>query len=787
MPFKHVADLQRLSFLSSGRGGASQVGKFLTAYPADADTARDLAKRLHEVTVGLGGPRVPDEPQYADGSLVSFRYGAFGRHWLQLRTGRVVPALRRDGRWQVDERGEGHGRRSDAAPAPRARVLRDTYVCVRPLFRSPKGSTWLGFLADDGGGLVIVKEAYAHTMEDLRGVNAQERLRDEFACLRALEPAGIAPRPIDYWETRDSSFLVYRPIEGATFATILSTLAAHGLRPSQDIVRSWAASLCRVVDELHRHGYVSCDIKPSNLVLTSDELFLIDLELAGPPTDGPTGGMGTLGYSSPQQTSRGHGRSTADDVYALGATLLAMATLSDAALLPDLAAVVALESARAPEDRVYRAIARCIDPDPHRRPPSAAAVASHIEGREPAPPAPAPAPPAEPYLALAARIGDRILAEAVRSSTGHTHWRSRHSMMNGQAVPDLYCGSAGIALYLCALFGETGRGELLDEALRCGTWLWECEPPVPRQTRMPGLYFGECGPALLYVKLHLLTGEVAWLERAEAVAAGIPVAEVASPDIMTGLAGVGLLQLALWHASGETGALASARECAGALLARREPDRPVWRFPDDFDVFGGSEYAGFAHGSAGIGYFLAECAAATGEESVRTACGEVADWLVDLAEPALVDGSGLTWPVSDAPRSSYMTAWCHGAPGIARFLLRAHDVTEDPAHLDAALRALRMVARGAAWVGTTQCHGLAGNLDVLIDGFLATGSDEHLAAAAELGENLRIYERPTGWPSDELSTGCLDLMLGEAGVGAALLRLANPRLPHLVSCAAFAP
>jgi class IV lanthipeptide synthase len=302
---------------------------------------------------------------------------------------------------------------------------------------------------------------------------------------------------------------------------------------------------------------------------------------------------------------------------------------------------------------------------------------------------------------------------------------------------------------------------------------------------MPGLYFGDCGPALLYVKLYLLSEDVTWLERARAVAVSVPVDEVASPDVMTGLAGVGLFHLALWHASGDAAALSRASECAHALLVRRCADRPVWRFPDNFDVFGGSEYAGFAHGSAGIGYFLAECAAASGDATVRAACHEVADWLVDLADPALVDGSGMTWPASDAPASSYMTAWCHGAPGIARFLLRAHDVTADPAHLDAALRALRMVARGAPWVGTTQCHGLAGNLDVLVDAFLVTGSDEHLDAANELGENLRIYEKADGWPSDELSTGCLDLMVGEAGVGAAFLRLANPRMPHVISSAAF--
>ena len=793
--FKHVADLKRLSFLSSGRGGYSQVGKFITVYPPDDGAARRIAKALHEATFGLGGPRVPHEPQYADGSLISSRYGAFSQHWLQMPTGRVLPAIRRAGRWEVDQRASERRGASVGAVHPqtvaprqaRPRLLRDKYVRVRSMFSSAKGSTHLGFLDDAcGAKLVMIKEAYAHTMEDLRGVDAQRRLRDEAQWLVELGPARIAPEFIDYWETRDSAFLVYKPIEGATLSSVLATLARHGLRPSHEIVRSWAASLCTIVDKLHRHGLVSCDIKPSNLVVTPDGFFLIDLELAGPPTDVPTGSIGTRGYSSPQQTSLAHGRSTADDVFAIGATLLSMATLTDAAILPDVNAVAGLEAVSHPDDPVYDVVMQCLRDEPTRRPPSAMAIAAALAQPVRRRPRTAKAVP-EAYLGVAVEIGERIVACAAHADAAHSYWLSHHSSMNGQAVRDLYSGSAGIALYLCALFGETRETTFLNEAHRCGAWLWESEPPVPRASPMPGLYFGECGAGLVYLKLYLLSRDVKWLQRAEAVADQVQTSDVASPDIMTGLAGVGLFHLAVWRASGSATSLVRANDCALEILRRRELDRPVWRFPDDYDMFGGSSYAGFAHGSAGIGYFLAELVAATGQMQYRRVCREIADWLLDLAEPALVDGSGLTWPASDARGSSIMTTWCHGAPGIARFLLRAYDVTTESGYLDAALRAVRMVAKGAPWAGSTQCHGLAGNLEAVMDAFLRTGSPDHLQAARALGAGLRSYETPGGWLSDELSTGCLDLMLGEAGIGAAFLRLANPQMPHIVSCAAFEP
>ena len=43
------------------------------------------------------------------------------------------------------------------------------------------------------------------------------------------------------------------------------------------------------------------------------------------------------------------------------------------------------------------------------------------------------------------------------------------------------------------------------------------------------------------------------------------------------------------------------------------------------------------------------------------------------------------------------------------------------------------------------------------------------------------YEEDTGWPSDRPGAWSPDLMVGEAGVGLALLRLADPTRPHALS------
>ena len=297
---------------------------------------------------------------------------------------------------------------------------------------------------------------------------------------------------------------------------------------------------------------------------------------------------------------------------------------------------------------------------------------------------------------------------------------------------------------------------------------------------MPGLYFGDCGPALLYLRLDRATGDRTWLHRARTVARAVDATEVRSPDLMTGLAGVGLLHLSLWRSSGDPDALERAGACAAELIGRRDPDRPAWRLPAGLGPLSGARYPGYSHGSAGIGRFLAEYASITGDEPSRRTCGEIADWIVESARPALDDGTGACWNAIEGTPTPFGATWCHGTAGMACFLFRAHSLTAAPAHLATAVAAARTTA-AARWLGTSQCHGLAGSVEVLVDAAQATDDPEHLAAAHSLLLNLLAYRTAEGWPSDQGSPPSPDLMVGEAGVGAALLRLAVPGTPHLVS------
>jgi serine/threonine protein kinase len=792
VPFKHASTVHELAFLSSGRGGVTQVGKFLTAYPAHDTGAAELAAELHLATNGLAGPHIRSEHRYTDTSLVHIRYGGFTSRRLQLLTGRIVPArMTAMGAIEADDRAEPGPPSAAVALADGARdvgksashLLANRYVRVHQLHASPKGATSIAIDTEERGDfLVVVKEGYAHVMEASDGLDARARLRQEARCLKRLADTGTVPRIRDYWDTADAAYLVYEFVDGEPLGSVLDGLAATGTRPTTLVLAKWIEQLCSLVSTIHREGFVIGDLKPANLIMTEAGFILIDLELGGQVDEALLGGMGTRGYVSLQQADNAVSRTQQDDIFALGATLLAVATTVDCAMLPAPAAVAALERSRDSSSPIYPLIERCLADNPVDRPPDADAVAGIlVASLDESSTSGAVSRRREPtdFLRAATDVGELLIESAQQDSNG-TSWVSPHPIVGGIAGRDLYAGSSGTALFLLQLHRVTGGDDYLRAVVSCANWLGTTVPAVPREGDMPGLYFGVCGPGLLFLRLYQAIGGERWLEHAVRASDESTSMRAHSPDLLTGTAGTGLYNLALWKVTRNDKFLARALDHAHQLNAIAEADGD-WVIPPGHESLSGNAYLGFAHGSAGIGFFLAECALATDSDAVRATVRRVADRTLAAGLSCLIDGSGLTWGTRANEAPSNFSGWCHGAPGIARFLAKAYEATGAVEYLDGAIAAARATA-ARTWHGTTQCHGLAGNADILIDLWQLTGNDTILQNARNLGESLMLFRIHGGWPSEELSTVCPDLMVGQAGVGAAFLRLGCPELPHVAVC-----
>lgn len=254
-------------------------------------------------------------------------------------------------------------------------------------------------------------------------------------------------------------------------------------------------------------------------------------------------------------------------------------------------------------------------------------------------------------------------------------------------------------------------------------------------------------------------------------------------DVEGGAAGALLALLALAEASGESNWRDAATAAGERLLATRAPQ------PEGGAAWVGATgraLAGYAHGAAGIARALAALGAATGDARFSMA---VADALA--FERALFDPARGNWPVrragavSGVERVIWMTAYCHGAPGIAlgRTLLppeaRDERVGEE---LAAAVAATLAAGEGSH---DHLCCGAAGRALALARTALDAGSPE-LGAFAR-GFAASLLERPARLPRSPRDPAAAEagLFRGVGGLAWLALFLDRAQDPALLDPAAL--
>ena len=193
---------------------------------------------------------------------------------------------------------------------------------------------------------------------------------------------------------------------------------------------------------------------------------------------------------------------------------------------------------------------------------------------------------------------------------------------------------------------------------------------------------------------------------------------------------------------------------------------------------------GYSHGACGIGLALLELSEVTGDRRFR----ETADQAIAYEQRWFSARHG-NWPDFremrlNTPESQwgYSVAWCHGAPGIALARLRAWQLSGDPAYRQQAETALRTTAASVGATGPGAgawclCHGTAGNADVLLSAASILDEPSWRQAAEQAAlRGIDTYEgADLPWPPG-VNGGVENpsLMLGTAGVGLFLLRVAAP-------------
>lgn len=380
-------------------------------------------------------------------------------------------------------------------------------------------------------------------------------------------------------------------------------------------------------------------------------------------------------------------------------------------------------------------------------------------------------------LDAARALARDLCARAVPAGEGHEGrralaWPPEHP--GGPVLRDLNVGAAGIVLGLADVAGAVGEACVDDTLPAAARWL-VASAPLPGGP-LPGLYVGEAGIAAALRCAGAVLDDPVLLGAARArsaVAAGLP---HTSPDLYNGTAGRVRAHLLAWQAGGEGVELDRALEGADVLADRaiREPDGTVrWVIPAGHEGPEAGEYHGYAHGVAGIADVLVDVVRLTGEQRFLPLVEAAVAGLARSAGAVLADGSGSSWSVRPGGPLT-QALWCHGGGGIARFLWRAGRLLGDGEVIELARRA-RRAAEATRAVGASQCHGLAGTVELLLDVDDDTGSD---AVLRDLGDLLLCFVVPADEmaPASPLALREDGLMTGRAGVMRSLARLARPEL-----------
>ncbi len=754
--FKFAKNQSTLVQLVAGYTPRANAGKFLTAYPRTAATARALAAALDEVTYGLPGPRVLSDQPFRPNSLVHYRFGVFGG----------VPHLDEDGHLRLGLRAPNGDITADGreiggrppgwiqplfepparvyparAAAPKSVRLGDRYTVSAAVRHAYRGGVFRGTDISTGQA-VIIKQARAHVDAGVDGRDVRDRLRREADALRALSGLAAVPCFVDLLERDCDVFLVESAFSGGRFrdwivptepvdpAGPVRTGAPLKLRRAPREVLAVLIAAGTALAAIHRRGMVVRDFNPNNLVVDAEgdqpRVGLVDFESArfsGSPAELAEPG-GTPAFAAPEQWEPVAPDQRVDS-YAFGATILFAFTGEDPYLWMERVHSVSswLDWGRrrdaVPPEIAELAVALC-DPDPARRPTIENALAVLRAAHPTAPhrergncrtgePQSRLQPLSDAELdAAIGELTERLLSD-VRPAVGRV---AEMSIVGQDTNPsNLHHGAAGLLGVLVQGGKCLADDRLVTRAEEVADWLVSYLEGLPTGGPV-GLHFGAGGPCWSLAEAGIALGRDDLVDRAVNGALALPI-DWPAFDVTHGIAGLGLTLARLWQLTGRPEVRDRLVDIGARLVARCEFDANgiSWRTPASRSVFSGLRNFGFAHGTAGIALFLAHAAEVTGEDIFIATAAQCAESLTGSA--AWTDRAA-SWGVSPDRTTPLMPYWCAGSSGIGTFLVRWGQLGGQPT--DALLRGAARAVEEATWTsGISYCHGLAGNADFLLD------------------------------------------------------------------------
>jgi len=271
-----------------------------------------------------------------------------------------------------------------------------------------------------------------------RDLPALERFHAEVRNARQVSHPNVC-RVYDIGEFDSHLFLAMEYVDGEDLAMLLRRIGRLPTAKANEVARQ----LCAGLGAAHDRGVLHRDLKPSNVMIDGDgRARITDFGLAVRVDDGAVDVSGTPAYMSPEQFE-GRPLTAASDIYALGLILFEIYTgrraleamtvaewrerhLTAAPLLPS-------DADPGIDPNVERAIVRCLEKDPRRRPASVRQLAAALPGGDP--------------LAAALAIGDTPSPAMVAAAGGESALPLRQAVALGMTAILALAATVAISPY----------------------------------------------------------------------------------------------------------------------------------------------------------------------------------------------------------------------------------------------------------------------------------------------------------------------------------------------------
>ena len=295
----------------------------------------------------------------------------------ETRMAPASPVSRSSGRPRSSPRATDHGRFEPGA------VIDDRYRVIGLIGRGGMGEVYRAddLRLDQPVALKFLPDALAQDPDRLA------QFHNEVRTARQVSHPNVC-RMHDIGEVDGHTYLTMEYVDGEDLATSLRRIGRFPEDKATDIARQLAAGLAAA----HDRGIIHRDLKPANVMLDGNgRVRIMDFGLASLGDDEHVR-AGTPAYMAPEQL-RGQPASAKSDLFALGLVLYELFTgrraftantvdgLLEQHATKQIAAPSTLITSLDPV--VERAILRCLDPEPARRPASAIAVAASLPGGDP--------------------------------------------------------------------------------------------------------------------------------------------------------------------------------------------------------------------------------------------------------------------------------------------------------------------------------------------------------------------------------------------------------------------